>query len=208
MSVELIFQQDRLALGAVLVLTHVLTLLHQMVFNLLDLDDLVALPTKSQHGAFLPVMHVQSLLVKVWVVSTTKSAGIIFHLFFHLLLLVVLRLWFVSLSLSGLLFLWLCRLLASLRLADVGLNHLFLLLGRHLLLLSGRGSRLLVLLCKLLLQSLQLGWVQGVVVLRKVVATHNLVELDHAFISRVPDIGVGVLNTFDCKFGGILLLVG
>ena len=64
-----------------------------MVLNLLDLNDLITLPAKSQHRALLPVVHIQGFLVEVGVVSAAESAGTLINLvLLRLLLLLVLRL--------------------------------------------------------------------------------------------------------------------
>ncbi len=70
-------KQNLLAIRTTLVLIRVLALLHQMLVHALDLNHLFALPTCSEHGALLPVMDVDRLLVEIVVKRSTKVAHFI-----------------------------------------------------------------------------------------------------------------------------------
>lgn len=87
MSVEVGVLVDRVALVAVFILVAVLALLDQVVVQGRYFDNLFALPAGGQHRALFPVMDVDRLFVKVFVVKAAEVAGFILQL---LLLTVVL----------------------------------------------------------------------------------------------------------------------
>lgn len=70
-------KQNLLAIRTTLVLIRVLALLHQMLVHALDLNYLFALPTCSEHGALLPVVDVDRLLIEIVVKRSTKVAHFI-----------------------------------------------------------------------------------------------------------------------------------
>jgi len=101
-----------------------------MLLDLLDLDNLLALPTAGQHRAFLPVVDVQRLLVEGGIGLVTEVASVVGYrllVFFFLL---------VSYLLLGGCGGLLGRRLLSAAAADVGLDDLLLLRDDLLCLLS------------------------------------------------------------------------
>lgn len=59
-----------------LVFIRILALVDQVIGHELDLDDLLALPTSSQHGALLPVVNIDWLRIECLVVSPTEVANV------------------------------------------------------------------------------------------------------------------------------------
>jgi len=61
-----------------------------MIVNGLNLNDLLTLPARRQHGTFLPVVNVDAFLVKVLIESTAEVANLLILTELQLVLLIVL----------------------------------------------------------------------------------------------------------------------
>ena len=112
--VEILILKHCAALVAVFVLLPVLTLVQQMVVQGLDLNDLLTLPAGREHGALLPVVDVDRLLVEHLIVASAKVARFFINgraLILKILLVLHRRLLVEVLGLLGLLLG--CRLIAS-----------------------------------------------------------------------------------------------
>ena len=79
MPVEILSLKHCAALVAVFVLLPVLTLVQQMVVQSLDLNYLLTLPAGREHGAFLPVVDVDRLLVEHLIVASAKVTGFVIN---------------------------------------------------------------------------------------------------------------------------------
>lgn len=77
MAWELLAQEHNLAFVALLVLVRILTFLDQVLVHLRDLDYLLALPARRQHGTLLPVMDIDRLLVEVLVERPAEIANLL-----------------------------------------------------------------------------------------------------------------------------------
>ena len=75
----------------VLVFVHVWAFFQEMIFDLLDFNDLLAFPAASKHWTLFPIVDVKSFLIKVWIIDSTKVAALAtFHLLFWLISIFVL----------------------------------------------------------------------------------------------------------------------
>ena len=74
MSLKLLHKEHRFASGMEFVLTHLWTLLKEMVLDVLHLNYLVTLPACGEHWAFLPVVDVERLLVESRVMCSAEVA--------------------------------------------------------------------------------------------------------------------------------------
>lgn len=167
---KLFREKDGLALGTEFVFGHVLAFLKQVLLNLFDLNDLLALPAAGQHRTLLPVMDVQRFLVEGRVLSLAEVAA---HAFLNWN-----RLWLGCLSLA----LWVCCRF----LANVGFDRFFS--GRVFLRLFGGHTVAHVYFSKFCHQRIKLGLAQAVVVRCKFIRTHDAIELPHAVVGRKPDV--------------------
>jgi hypothetical protein len=52
----------------------VLAFLKEVLFNMLDLDDLLALPAAGEHRALFPVVNIYGFLIEGWVLPTAEGA--------------------------------------------------------------------------------------------------------------------------------------
>ena len=77
MSRKVFLEEDGDALLALFVLLSVLAFLDQVLVQTLDFHDLLALPACSQHRAFLPVVDINRLLIKVLVEPTAEVADLL-----------------------------------------------------------------------------------------------------------------------------------
>jgi len=72
MSWEIFFKQNLLAFGTILVLIRVLALFDKMFVHALDLNHLFALPAGSEHRTLFPIVDVDGLLVKIFIIHSTE----------------------------------------------------------------------------------------------------------------------------------------
>jgi hypothetical protein len=70
-------QGDLFAFGVVSILLLELALLNEMFLNLLDFNDLLALPACGKHGTVSPVMHIKTLITPIWIMGATKVTYLI-----------------------------------------------------------------------------------------------------------------------------------
>lgn len=75
--VKLVRKDNLLALRMILVFASMLALIEKMLLDVLDLDDLLALPARREHGAILPVVHVKRLFVPVGVGLAAEAACVL-----------------------------------------------------------------------------------------------------------------------------------
>ena len=139
MAVKVLLPDHLLAVGMIVVVVRILALFNQVLVHLLDLDDLVTLPTRRQHWTLLPIVNVDGLIVEARIVSATKVACLLFwrlllvhSLYLCLMLLLLLKWWLLDwcLFLSCA-----CRALCTLRINICADVYDFLVLWLFLLVL-------------------------------------------------------------------------
>lgn len=77
MAIELLTKHDLFAFVVKLVLIGILALLHQVIIKLRDLDYLFTLPAGRQHRTLFPVVKIDRLWVKWFIIATTKIANLV-----------------------------------------------------------------------------------------------------------------------------------
>ena len=102
-AVKVLLPDHLLAVGMIVVVVRILALFNQVLVHLLDLDDLVTLPTRRQHWTLLPIMNVDGLTVEARIVSAAKVACLLFWrlllvhgLYLCLMLLLLLKWWLLD----------------------------------------------------------------------------------------------------------------
>lgn len=135
MALKFIHKEHRSTFWAEFVLVHVLAFLKEMLFNVLNLDDLLALPAAGEHRALFPVVNVYGFLVEGWVLSPAEGARVISLLYLaasasvalpdSIIVLLIVIVSIVSLFTDGGLLRW-CLLWSF---PDVGLDGLLPLRG-------------------------------------------------------------------------------
>ena len=58
MPFQILLEEDGLALDALDVLGSLFAFVQKVVLKILDLNDLLTLPTRIEHGTFLPIVNV------------------------------------------------------------------------------------------------------------------------------------------------------
>lgn len=203
---ELVGKQDTLALRAELVLGHAWALFKQVLLDLFDLNDLLALPAAGQHRALLPVVDIERFLVELVIPGVAEVASwcstiLLIYLLGRLGLVLLVFLWPVTRGLSSINS---CLLALP---ADVGLDGLLLPSNRFFPWLLGGHSVALVDLSKLGHQGTELSRSESLVVLGNLATAHGAVELAHAVVGRKPDIVCSVDDSLHGVSGRISLLV-
>jgi hypothetical protein len=96
MTVEIFFQEHRLALWTLFVFCLVLAFCKEMLLQSFNLNDLFTFPACSKHRAIFPIVDVYGVFVEIWVNFVTKIALLgrytnLFLTIIVLLLLVLIR---------------------------------------------------------------------------------------------------------------------
>lgn len=73
-ALKFIHKEHRSTFWAEFVLVHVLAFLKEVLFNMLDLDDLLTLPAAGEHRALFPVVNIYGFLIEGWVLPTAEGA--------------------------------------------------------------------------------------------------------------------------------------
>ena len=77
MAIKFIHEEHRSTFRAEFVLLHVLAFLKEVLLNVLNLDDLLALPAAGEHRALLPVVNVYGFLVERGVLPAAEGALVV-----------------------------------------------------------------------------------------------------------------------------------
>lgn len=100
-SIKVFFEEDVLALGALGIFFSILALFKQMILQVLNLDDLLALPTCSEHGTILPVVDVESFCVKIFIEAAAEVTNLFIGYFSSVRIHLLLVLWLELLLIWG-----------------------------------------------------------------------------------------------------------
>ena len=186
------------------VLLFKLTFFKKMLFNLLNFDYLLTFPASCKHWTITPIMHVETFIIPIWIMSTAKVTYLIkwyfiTKLFEILLLLVIFLIVFFLLNLT---FIFLD---CSLGFANISINNNlgFVLFFR----LFNWSSLRLIDFLEFCHQRIQLCLSQAIIVSTHFVSTHLFIKFPHTIISWISNIGLSMLNTFDGIFYCFNLLI-
>ena len=82
MAWVVVFKQNSHAFHAFTILFSILTLFNKMLVQSWNFDNLLTLPTSCQQRTFFPVMNINRLLVKVFIVTSTEIANLFVTIIF------------------------------------------------------------------------------------------------------------------------------